>query len=438
MVCFRAIIRRCFPTATCGFLAEVIRIGWSNVKFSRDAIPQTLIFFAVILSLGCSVLAIVAGFMVLMTGTAHAQAPALGPGMFEPPPADSNDIACGWINWLFNTNAFGCQLGGAGDYLAANGQTVANLQSTAIQTALINTLAFYSDVILVIAAVVLFYHLTAMIVETAHHGVIMGRRANQVWAPIRLVVAVGLLVPIAAGLNSGQFIIIQVAQWGTMVASNAWAIFLDALDDPNNNNQLVPPIAPMTQQEVSNLVLDYACVQAYNSISCPPNNNNGGAQCAGPQIPFNPQAQNQPDGSFKSDFTPVTQGGGDAVGVITPIFAAITSKARVGNGPEAGLATAIRGPGKPAFTQVQQPIQTFAQTSVEPFLEGLYAGTFAQNIPVNNGFQAIIEQLHSALRANLGNVQAWLQQAMDAVRGVAQQQGWVAAGVVQYSCAHSG
>ena len=222
---------------------EVMRIGWSNVVFSRKTLPQTLIFFAVVLSLGCSVLAIVVGLMAMLTGTAHAQVPPIGPGMFAPPPQDSNDVACGWINWLFGTNAFGCNLQ---DYLQPNGQQLGNLQSTVIQASLISALAFYSYVILIIAAVVLFYHLTAMIVETAHHGVIMGRRANQVWAPIRLVVAVGLLVPIAAGLNSGQFIVIQIAQWGSAVASNAWAIFLQAMvNDPTN--QLVPPLAPIVQ-----------------------------------------------------------------------------------------------------------------------------------------------------------------------------------------------
>ncbi len=60
-------------------------------------------------------------------------------------------------------------------------------------------LGFYSDAMLMFAAIILFYHLATMIVNTAHHGVVMGKQANQIWAPIRLVVAIGLLVPMGSG-----------------------------------------------------------------------------------------------------------------------------------------------------------------------------------------------------------------------------------------------
>jgi conjugal transfer/type IV secretion protein DotA/TraY len=47
----------------------------------------------------------------------------------------------------------------------------------------------------------------------------MGKRANQIWAPIRLVFAIGLLVPINGGMNSGQYIVIKVAELGSGMAS---------------------------------------------------------------------------------------------------------------------------------------------------------------------------------------------------------------------------
>jgi len=402
-------------------LPEVIRIGWSNIVFSRKTMPQTLIFFAVVLSLGCSALMIVVGLMAVLTGTAHAQVPALGPAMFQPPPLDSNDVACGWVNWLFGTNAFGCNLQ---DYLQPNGQQLANLQSTVIQASLIAALGFYSDVILVVAAVVLFYHLTAMIVETAHHGVIMGRRANQVWAPIRLVVAVGLLVPIAAGLNSGQFIVIQIAQWGTAVASNAWAIFLQAVAaDPTN--QLVPPLAPIVREEVANIILMEACATAYNSIE-----NNPyipGAVNTGSQINPTPNPFNQPDGSIKFSFTPAGNGGAehqndDLCGYY------ILSAPIAGNQIDQQLGQAIRQAGIAAFTAVLPNITTFAQQSIMPFLSGSYGGNAAQALPVNNQFEGIIDSLYIALQAQLGNIQNFLAAAMQAAVIAAQQEGWVAAG----------
>ena len=69
-----------------------------------------------------------------------------------------------------------------------------------IQSALQHALSIYSGAVLVLAGMILLYHLLGMVAETAHTGKPMGR-ANQIYAPIRLVLAIGLLVPMAGGLN---------------------------------------------------------------------------------------------------------------------------------------------------------------------------------------------------------------------------------------------
>jgi hypothetical protein len=95
--------------------------------------------------------------------------------------------------------------------------------------ALRKALGVYSNALLIVASVILLYHLLIMTSETAHSGVAGGKRANQVWAPIRLVTAIGLLVPISAstGLNSGQYIGLQVIEWGSNMATYTWNEFLD-------------------------------------------------------------------------------------------------------------------------------------------------------------------------------------------------------------------
>ncbi len=93
--------------------------------------------------------------------------------------------------------------------------------------ALRNALGIYSNALLIVASVILLYHLLVMTGETAHQGVIGGKRTNQVWAPIRLVIAIGLLVPLASGLNSAQYITLQVIEWGSNMASRVWWAFLD-------------------------------------------------------------------------------------------------------------------------------------------------------------------------------------------------------------------
>src|SRR5262249_50154256 len=155
----------------------------------------------------------------LFVGSAHAQS-----AFFTAPSAD---LAQNWIDYLFN----GKQL--AGSY-TQDGRTIP--QTFSIQCAMQTALGFYSDAVLMIAALILFYHLSWMVVETAHHGVVMGKRGNQIWAPIRLVVAVGLLVPIGGtamstcsaggtGMNSAQYITIKIAELGSALASNTWIKF---------------------------------------------------------------------------------------------------------------------------------------------------------------------------------------------------------------------
>ncbi len=69
-------------------------------------------------------------------------------------------------------------------------------------------LGLYSFGMLMVAALLVFYHIAGMVAETAHHGTALGRRANPVWMPIRFVLAIGLLVPVSGSLNCGQYIVI--------------------------------------------------------------------------------------------------------------------------------------------------------------------------------------------------------------------------------------
>lgn len=85
--------------------------------------------------------------------------------------------------------------------------------------------AVYSYGLLLIAVFITVYFLFVVVAETAQTGTAFGKRFNKVWAPIRIVVAFGLLVPIAFGMNSGQFIVLYAAYYGSGFASNGWAYF---------------------------------------------------------------------------------------------------------------------------------------------------------------------------------------------------------------------
>ena len=85
--------------------------------------------------------------------------------------------------------------------------------------------AVYSQGILVVAVMVGLYFTITVIAETAQSGVPFGRRYNKIWAPIRIVVAFGLLVPLTVGLNSSQYLVLSAAKYGSAFATNGWARF---------------------------------------------------------------------------------------------------------------------------------------------------------------------------------------------------------------------
>ena len=235
------------PNARLSF-SNIISTAWQNIRLTREGAPQVILFFAITGVMAFSAFVAVLALLSLFVGHAHAQ--TLNSTDFSP---ESSDIAQAWISYLFTGTALPSYYTNMANAVPA---------SMGLQGALITVLAFYSDAILIIAAMILFYHLTAMVVETAHHGVVMGKRANQIWAPIRLVVAVGLLVPINSGLNSGQYIVIQMAEWGSGLASHAWDQFLTALN--SYSPAAIPPNSPIITQAAADAMSMYACVTDYN------------------------------------------------------------------------------------------------------------------------------------------------------------------------------
>src|SRR5262249_12414619 len=91
---------------------------------------------------------------------------------------------------------------GSVTYIDPNGSNVESSKNYAVLGAFRKMLGFFSNAVLIIASLKLLYELLQMTAETAQHGRVGGREANQLWAPIRLVVAIGLLVPLSSGLNS--------------------------------------------------------------------------------------------------------------------------------------------------------------------------------------------------------------------------------------------
>ncbi|GJL85568.1 MAG: hypothetical protein DHS20C02_13430 [Micavibrio sp.] len=111
----------------------------------------------------------------------------------------------------------------------------------------------YSLGLLFVAVLITSYFIITILAETAQTGTPFGKRFNKVWAPIRIVVAFGLLIPVGYGLNSSQYIVLYAAKFGSGFANNGWLLFNQSISDSflgNVENLVSTPNTP----EVSGLL----------------------------------------------------------------------------------------------------------------------------------------------------------------------------------------
>ena len=235
-------------------------------------------------------------FMLLIAGAfvtmAHAASPDWGDILSQPPnwfnskdPTD--DMAFMLLDRVFglpssffgscvslNQNCFNTALPANGYYTDSThtGITPGDYPN-AYHYALHSAFQLYSVALLCIAAVILVYFIGAIIAETAESGTPFGQRFNKTWAPLRLVIAFGLLIPVANGLNAAQYITLYAAKFGSGFATNGWNLFIDtAVTGDNtilgNKNTLVavanpPPITTL----LSFMALAGTCKQATEKVS---------------------------------------------------------------------------------------------------------------------------------------------------------------------------
>lgn len=255
-------------TASDARLGEILALALHNVR-RPDARMDQYVVFAAVSSL-CALVCIMSVYTLggMLLGTAHA---AIGFSFtigsvtfnFGGPAACttagtlfttgcSNDMAQQWVDALF--------LAKTPWWIAQ-----ANLISPAMQAGLGAMFSTYSSAMLILAGFLVLYHLLFIIAGTAHDGRLGGKTMNQVWAPIRLIAAIGMLVPIGVnGLNSGQMVAIQVTKWGSALASNTWMAFANTFT--NSAYVILPPL-PQTVPVMKQALLILVCQKSYNGAA---------------------------------------------------------------------------------------------------------------------------------------------------------------------------
>ncbi len=204
--------------------------------------------------------AMMAYFLFVPQAAAMGVVPGAGSMFYTPDPTD--DVALNMLGYTFGVPDFFCT---GGLCPAVDSQI-----PFPFHTALHALFGFYSNAILMIGVLIFLYFTVVVVVETAVSGTPFGERFQHWWVPLRFVIAIGLLVPLGSGLNSGQYIVLYAAKAGSGWATNAWIGFNDTMNGRGVANPLGESgnlVALPGNQEAAGMVeavsLVKACIYGY-------------------------------------------------------------------------------------------------------------------------------------------------------------------------------
>jgi conjugal transfer/type IV secretion protein DotA/TraY len=229
---------------------EVLAYANARVNWAKPFAMPAVITASVTLLLTCAVLASTSLGVTTLLGAGQAYA-----GSFFTPTNPATDLGLKYMSNSFGVAIPGVPMG-AVDALVGGFHRI---------------MALYSSAMLVIAGFVLIYIILSVITSTAHEGRFGGSSFHQIWSPLRLIVAIGLLVPLPMaggynGYNSGQYIVLKLSEWGSGLATNLWVPFATSL--ANRGDVIATPGVPSSAAEaVRGTLLAEFCMNRYNFIS---------------------------------------------------------------------------------------------------------------------------------------------------------------------------
>ncbi len=245
-------------------LSHVTLEAWHTMVHGRRHIDQIIIFCLVLLGIAILFMQFCFLGLALFAQAAHAGLPA---GGFLNTVNPTDDIAFILLDSIFGLPDFfgSCveQAVQCFDYPENPYPHPAVPYPLPYHEALRVMLQIYSTGLLVIAMIMFMYFGATVFLETAESGTPFGKRFNHAWAPVRMVMAIALLIPIANGFNAAQYLVMYAAKWGSGFATNGWTLFVaDAtgtgdtiLGDPKN--LIAIPNSPPV-----NTLLEFATVVA--------------------------------------------------------------------------------------------------------------------------------------------------------------------------------
>lgn len=223
-------------------IRHVIAEAANNLVVKKENWDQILIFMALMTGFILLIAQVALIIVAILFEPVFAQSATNFTGSLFVTPAPmtavgdtkySTDVAFLLLDRVFGIPGFFCAAGNVCTDVLVDGRWPFHI-------ALHSMFKFYSMGLLIIAVIIFLYFVVVIVGETATTGSPFGERFQNVWVPIRLVVALGLLTPIHYGLNSGQYIGLYTAKIGSSMATNAWHRFNNTIKDGTTGGRANP------------------------------------------------------------------------------------------------------------------------------------------------------------------------------------------------------
>lgn len=234
---------------------HVLGQAWRNLVFKKENTDQIIIYFSLVFGVVLLATQMILFILAFVVPTASAGVGAEFSRFFETlNPTD--DLA-----FVFLDRVFGMQ-GVFNSYVSTEGGW-----PTPFHNGLHDLFGYYNTGLAIVAFLIILYYAIAVTAETAYTGVPFGKRFNHAMAPIRLILALALLVPINQGMNSAQMITLYMAKWGSGLATNGWVVFTDKIKSSaimgDADELVVTPNPPQVNSLIEFMFVAQTCKLAY-------------------------------------------------------------------------------------------------------------------------------------------------------------------------------
>jgi len=196
---------------------QVIREASNHVRIGRKNIDQVVVFFTILTGIFLFVFQFIVMIFTLMVSQANAQAsiPSTVEGFFQTP-NQAEDLSFRMLDIVFGVPG-----------IFESKEDI----GTAMHQALQAMFQFYSLGMVMVGAIIILYFVVTLVGETARTGIPFGQRSNKTWMAPRVILFFALLLPVANGINGGQYLTLYTAKLGSLLATSGWTVFHEKISE---------------------------------------------------------------------------------------------------------------------------------------------------------------------------------------------------------------